>query len=143
MPDVRNCRKCGRIFNYIGSPICPLCKEKDEDDFKKIKDYLYENPKASITQVSSELDISIEKIKRFLKDGRLEIADDEGNMILECENCGRSIKSGRYCAECERVLASGLRSAASQFKSEIDNMNAAKSNQFSMRYMNKGYEKKD
>ncbi len=143
MPEVRNCRKCGRIFNYIGSPICPACKELEEEDFKKIKEYLYDNPKASITQVSSDLDISVEKIKRFLKDGRLEIADDEGNMVLECENCGRSIKSGRYCPDCERMLASGLKNAASQFRTEIDSMNASKNSQFGMRYMNKGYEKKD
>lgn len=144
MPDVRNCRKCGRIFNYIGgSPICPSCREQDEVDFKRIKDYLYDNPKASVTQVSVDLDISVEKIKRFLKDGRLEIADDEGNMILECENCGRSIKSGRYCPDCERSLASGFKNAATQFKSEIDSQNSAKSTGFGMRYMNKGYEKKD
>ena len=142
MPEARNCRRCGRIFNYIGSPICPLCKEQDEDDFKRIKDYLYDNPKASITLVSTDLDISMEKIKRFLKDGRLEIADEEGNMVLECENCGRSIKSGRYCPDCERTLASGFRNAASQFKTEIDSMNSAKNSQFGMRYMNKGYEKK-
>lgn len=144
MPDVRNCRKCGRIFNYIGgSPLCQACREQDEADFKRIKDYLYENPKASVTQVSVDLDVSIEKIKRFLKDGRLEIADDDGNMILECENCGRSIKSGRYCQECERSLASGLRNVASQFRSEIESKSSSNPNAFGMRYLNKGYEKKD
>ncbi len=144
MPDVRNCRKCGKIYNYIGgAPICSQCKELEEDDFKRVKEYLYENPGASITQVSTELEISIELIRRFLKDGRLEITGEDGNLILECENCGKSIKSGRFCDECERNLASGFRSAASQMKSELDNQSAASnSRSFGMRYLNKGYEKK-
>lgn len=146
MPDVRNCRKCGKIFNYIGgAPICPSCRQLDEEDFQRVKEYLYENPGASITQVSVDLDISMEKIKRFLKDGRLEIKGDDGNLILECENCGKSIKSGRFCAECERDLAAGFRSAASQIKSELDGQASASADQraFGMRYLNKGYEKKD
>ncbi len=144
MADVRNCRKCGKIYNYIGgAPICSRCRELEEEDFKRVKEYLYENPGASITQVSSELEISIELIRRFLKDGRLEITGDDGNMILECENCGKSIKSGRFCGECERDLASGFRSVANQMKSELDSQSsAANAKSFGMRYLNKGYEKK-
>jgi len=94
MPDVRNCKKCGRIFNYIGgSPLCPSCREHEEKEFQRIKQYLYENPGASLTQVSVELDISVEMIRRFLREGRLEIANDDGNLILECENCGKSIRT--------------------------------------------------
>jgi len=146
MPDVRNCRKCGKIYNHIGgAPICPQCRELEEEDFKRVKEYLYENPGASITQVSTELDVSIELIRRFLKEGRLEIANDEGNLILECENCGKSIKSGRFCPECERNLASGFRSIANQMKAEMDirSSNASNSKSFGFRYLNKGYEKKE
>lgn len=138
MPEVRNCRKCGKIYTYMGgAPICPACKQADEEDFKIIKDYLYRNPGASITQVSTELDISMEKIKRFLKDGRLEITGDDGNMILECENCGKSIKSGRFCDECERSLASGFRTAANKMKSELDSISEASKKAIGMRYLNK------
>jgi flagellar operon protein (TIGR03826 family) len=142
VPDVRNCRKCGKIFNYIGSPICQVCKQAEEEDFKAIKDYLYRNPGSSITQVSAELDISVEKIRRFLKDGRLEITGDDGNMILECENCGKSIKSGRFCDDCERNLASGFKSAANQMKSEIDSISEASRKAIGMRYLNKDEGKK-
>lgn len=143
MPDVRNCRKCGKLYNYIGgAPICPQCKESEEEDFKRIKEYLYEYPGASLTQVSTELDISVELIRRFLREGRLEITNEDGNLILECENCGRSIKSGRFCAECERELASGFRSAAKQIKSELDSQTAVNPKTFGMRYLNKDYERK-
>lgn len=144
MPEVRNCKKCGKIFNYIGgAPICAACKQQDEEDFKRVKDYLYEYPGANLTQVSTELDVSVEKIRRFLKDGRLEIIGDDGNLVLECENCGKSIKSGRFCPDCERDLTMGLKSAAGQMKAELDRQSSAGPKSFGMRYLNKEYEKKD
>ncbi len=142
MPDVRNCRKCGNIFNYIGgAPICPACREKEEEDFQKIKKYLYENPGASLTQVSTELEVSVEMIKRFLREGRLEIANDDGNLLLECENCGKAIKTGRYCPECERILASGFKSAADQMKLDLDSRGTADRRSLGLRYLNKEYER--
>lgn len=149
MPDVRNCRKCGKIYNYIGgSPICPVCKQLEEDDFKRVKDYLYENPGASITQVSTELDISVEMIKRFLKEGRLEIVGECANMILECEICGKSINSGRYCAECERDLSNNLRSTVSQLNQQLGSQPGSQSHKqaqsgkgVGMRYLNRDEKK--
>ena len=36
--EVRNCRKCGRIFNYVaGMPICPACRERIEEKFQEVK----------------------------------------------------------------------------------------------------------
>jgi len=64
MPDIRNCKRCGRLFNYIGGrPICQDCKKQDEEEFKRVKEYLYEHPKASIIEVSNALDISVQKIR--------------------------------------------------------------------------------
>lgn len=138
MADVRNCRKCGKIFNsFTGSPVCPACKKAEEDEFKKVKDYLYRNPGANLNQISLNLEISIEKIKRFLKDGRLEIVSEEGNMFLECERCGKAINSGRYCEECERDLAVNLRSAAEQMKREMGNTGEHARKIIGMRYLNK------
>jgi hypothetical protein len=86
--------------------------------------------------------MSVEKIKRFLKEGRLEITNDDGNLILECETCGKSIKSGRFCPECERDLAAGFRTAAKQIKSELDSLSSTNPRSLGIRYLNKDYEKK-
>jgi len=118
MPDVRNCKRCGKIFNYLGgSPICLVCKQLDEDDYRRVKQYLYDYPGATMSQISSDLDVSVEKIKRFLKEGRLEIIGDESNLVLECESCGKAIRTGRFCNECERDLARGLQETASRMNS--------------------------
>ena len=39
-------------------------------------------------------------VRRLLKDGRLEIAEGS-NVYLRCELCGKEIRSGQYCPECE------------------------------------------
>ena len=138
MPDVRNCRRCGRIYNYLGGqPICPVCREADEQDFRRVKNYLYQYPGASISQVSKELDISVEKIKSYLKDGRLEIiGENTGNLMLECENCGKSIKSGRFCDACSQELSKELRSTADKINSNISKTKTQQKG-IGMRYLNK------
>ena len=137
MPDVRNCKRCNRIYNYIGgAQICPSCKDLDEIDFKRIKEYLYENSGASLSEVSTVLDISVEKIKGFLKDGRLEIVGNEGNMALQCESCGTAIKTGRLCNECAKELQREFKITARQMgKSISDAENTKKA--VGMRYLNK------
>ena len=41
MNDIRNCRICGKIFNYVMGPVvCPRCKEKLEEKFQEVKKYI-------------------------------------------------------------------------------------------------------
>jgi flagellar operon protein (TIGR03826 family) len=141
MPDVRNCRRCGKIYNYIGgAPICPLCREADEENFKRVKEYLYKNPGATMSEVSTILDISVERIKAYLKEGRLEIINNEGNLILECESCGKAIKTGRFCDDCSNGLIKGLRSTASKMNVGPSGADASKK-AIGMRYLNKDIKK--
>lgn len=136
MPDVRNCKRCGRIYNYIGgAPLCQACRDEDEVDFRRVKEYLYKYPGATMSIVSSELDVSVEKIKRFLKEGRLEIIGDEGNFVLECESCGKAIRTGRFCDLCEKDLARGLQSAVKSMSKEPEGKSGGHHG-VGMRYLN-------
>ena len=106
--NVRNCRKCGKIFNYVVGPhLCPACRAALEEDFQRVKEYIRSNPGATVTQVAEECDVEVGQIQQWLREERLEIA--EGSAItLHCESCGAAIKSGRYCDKCRRELAMGL-----------------------------------
>ena len=53
--DVRNCKQCGKVFNYIGSPLCPECVKKAEDKFDDVKQYIYDHPRCGIQEVSTEM----------------------------------------------------------------------------------------
>lgn len=134
MPDVRNCRRCGRLYNYIGGPpICMDCRNADEEVFKKVKEYLYANPGATLSQVSMECDVSVEKIKMFLREGRLEITDGS-NIILECEKCGKAIKTGRFCNECQSHLHNDISGTISRQNEDGD---IKRNTGVGMRYLHK------
>ncbi len=56
--NVRNCRKCGKLFNYImGVPICPACREKLEETFQVVKKYIRENKLADIKEVAEACEV--------------------------------------------------------------------------------------
>ena len=135
MPDVRNCKRCKKIFQYVtGQQICQDCKTADEVTFKKVKDYIYSNPGVTLSEVSNELDVSVERIKGYLRDGRLEIVGGESNLFLDCEGCGKAIKTGRFCDDCSAGIASTLKSTA---KKMSDDMSSSSSNSEMIKYRNK------
>ncbi|MCK9217302.1 MAG: MerR family transcriptional regulator [Firmicutes bacterium] len=109
MAELRNCARCGKLFPYIGRPICNRCVEKEEEEFKIVKEYIYDNPGATVFEVADATEVSVDKIMRFLREERLEISSENVNLILECESCSRPIKSGRYCEECKAKLAGEMR----------------------------------
>lgn len=116
--DVRNCRMCGAIYNYIGGSyrnLCPACIQVMEDKFDEVKKYIEEHPGASISQVSTECDVRTEQIERWVREERLLFAEDSP-IGIPCESCGTMIKTGRYCDKCRMELGNGFANAYSQPK---------------------------
>ena len=107
--EVRNCKNCGKMFNYIGKPICPTCEKRLEDKFQEVKQYVKEHREASITEVAEENEVSVNQIKRWVRQERLAFSD-ESMVGLECENCGAMIKTGRFCESCKQKLQNNLSS---------------------------------
>ena len=107
--DVRNCKKCGKIFNYLkGNPICPSCAKALDDKFDEVKEYVYDHPRVDMQEVSEVFDVSIAQIKRWIREERLSFADD--SMIgIDCESCGVTIKTGRFCKACKDNLTRGFK----------------------------------
>lgn len=111
--EIRNCVKCGRLFQYIGGPpICPKCKQKEEEDFQLVKNYIYENKNANMIEVSNETGVSTKLIERFIREGRLILSEDS-QISLKCEKCGANIRTGRFCEACSRSLSNEMRMSAS------------------------------
>ena len=103
--NVRNCRGCGRIFNYVAGPMmCQVCREGLEAKFQEVKEYVR--------------DVSPAQIRQWLREERLEVTEDSP-IFLNCEGCGASIRSGKYCPKCTNTMASG-------FKKVINTHNAQK-----------------
>lgn len=116
----RQCKRCKTLFNYMqGDVLCPRCKEKEEEEFKTVRKYLKLNPKSTIHQTVNDTGIPIKTVTKFIRDGRLEITDDSP-IGIDCQRCGRMIKTGSYCEECEVELRKELNQVVNKTKTIKD-----------------------
>lgn len=108
--EVKNCRECGRLFNYVsGTRLCPACKDKLEQKFFEVRDYIYANKNATVSQISEDNEVSVQQIKQWIREERLFFSDDS-LVGIECENCGTTIKTGRFCEKCKKKMANNIES---------------------------------
>lgn len=109
--NVRNCRMCGKIFNYIaGQPVCPVCKAELEKKFQEVKQYVQSNNDTSIPSVAEACDVEESQIRQWVREERLVFA--EGSVIgIECESCGALIRTGRFCDKCKLEMVNTLTNA--------------------------------
>ena len=108
--DVRTCRQCKRIFNYVSGPsICPACKQALEEKFQEVKKYIQDHPGVNIPVVAEECDVDAKQIKQWLREERLELSDSSAS-FLTCDSCGAAIRSGKFCEKCKSSMANNLQS---------------------------------
>lgn len=104
------CKRCGNLFAYsgIGLSICKKCVELEEEEFKLVKNYIYENPSATFKDTVEATGVKGSRIRAYLKDGRL-LIPDSSPIFINCENCGTNIKYGRICPQCADTLSSEIK----------------------------------
>ena len=108
--EVRACRTCKRLFNYITGPVrCPACSEALEKKFQKVKQYIWDHRTASLQEISDANEVSVGQLRQWVREERL-CFTEESPVGLECESCGTTIKTGRYCENCKMKLGSTLMS---------------------------------
>ncbi len=134
--DVRNCRNCGRLFNVLADErICPSCRQKLENKFQEVKEYLNDHPNASVDEVSMENEVTVKQIRQWIREERLTFSENslEG---IDCEMCGKIIKTGRFCDSCKAKLANNLMSAYDKpKKKEPDKKNGINRDGNRMRFL--------
>ncbi len=102
--DLRNCPKCGKLFVYTTRNLCPQCLKEDEEDFDRVREYINNNPQATIEEVSEGTGVTPRRILEYLKEGRLMLQSNNTNIILRCEMCDEPILTGRLCPNCSKKL---------------------------------------
>lgn len=116
--DIRNCKRCGKVFAYQRIPICPECEKKDNDDLEVVRQFIADHPGCTIQVISQETEISSSQIRKYLVDGRLDVIESMSPM-LECENCGTQIYTGRLCYECSKKLGKEVARGLPQRKAPV------------------------
>ncbi len=105
--DLTNCRRCGRLFHRVNRPICPDCEKALEEKYQEVKQYIRENEHVTIVEVSKEMDVSVEQLKKWVREERLYFQDPSASGI-ECLRCGKPIAKGKYCPKCADKMANQL-----------------------------------
>ncbi|WP_340005400.1 TIGR03826 family flagellar region protein [Paenibacillus sp. FSL K6-0276] len=111
--NLDNCPRCGRLFvkNLMG--LCQPCIKELEHEYEICVDYLRENKGTNIQELSDATEISIKEITRFIREGRISIANAP-NMMYPCEVCGTLIRDGHMCESCRSRLRKDLTNAAKE-----------------------------
>ena len=133
--NVLNCKGCGRLFNAVASErLCPECRKKLDEKFQEVKDYLEENPTARMSEISRECDVSVTQIKHWIREERLTFSENSVEGI-ECENCGKLIKTGRFCDACKAKISNNLMSAINKEPQRKPSENNNRDTTNRMRYL--------
>lgn len=118
--DLRNCPECGKLFVYNHRNLCPACLKKDEEGFDRVRDFLYDNPQATLEEISEATEVSTKSILEYLKEGRLMLSSKNVNIVLSCETCGAPILYGRFCEKCTGKLKGGFTSGQQSIFADED-----------------------
>jgi len=119
MAELKNCRNCGRMFSSEnGQEFCSKCRLDVEDHFKIVREFIYDNPGSTVTEVEEGTGVPREEILEYLREEKLELKEESSD--LNCQRCGKSIKSGRMCNACSKELKEGFSKA---FKADEEKNN--------------------
>lgn len=132
--EVKSCRRCKGLFHHVVGPqLCQKCLRKDEEDFARVKEYLYDNPGASMTVVCEEVGVTVRQVQQYLRDGRLTVAKDSP-LGIECERCNTRIQTGKYCDSCRASMSNQFAATARGMQEDI-NVRSEKDTSNKMRYL--------
>ena len=103
--DVIVCERCKRLFKYVSGPsLCFDCNKMVEEKFRDVKHYIDEHEHVTMSRVADEMNVSVEQIKRWIKEEKLSV-EDVADFSLTCKHCGEKISQGRYCSNCKKSVA--------------------------------------
>ncbi|SFB13049.1 flagellar operon protein TIGR03826 [Acetitomaculum ruminis DSM 5522] len=135
--EVKNCKTCGKLFNYVSGPrLCPACIKQLEDKFHEVRDYIRKKPKSELAVIAEECDVSVNQIKQWVREERLSF-DKDSPVALECENCGAKILTGRYCKNCKDEMKNGLNAAIAKPDAPKKDRKKMTSTRDAMRFLNR------
>jgi len=104
MGELRNCPQCGKVYMYMVRNLCPACIDLEEAQYEQVREYLLKNPGASVEQIVEDTGVEESKVLRWMRDGRLVVADTGGRPVLVCQRCGRRVEKGNLCPKCIQTL---------------------------------------
>lgn len=72
MTPVESCTGCGGLFPFLPRGICASCIDLRERRYQQVREWLIDNPGASVLDASAATGVEEALIMTFIRDGRLE-----------------------------------------------------------------------
>lgn len=116
MSELANCPNCGGIFVKTRfRDVCEKCFKQEEEDFETVYAFIRkrENRTATIPEVVEATGVSEELIIKFIKTGRLTLAQLP-NINYPCTRCGGPTREGDLCKKCAEQLRRDLKTHESE-----------------------------
>ncbi|AWB46240.1 flagellar protein [Paenibacillus sp. CAA11] len=111
--NLDNCPRCGKLYAKNFKELCGNCIKDIELEYEKCKKYLRDQKGATIVELSEATEVSVKQITKFIKEGRISIANNP-NMMYPCEVCGVLIREGTMCDGCRTRLTRELLAASQE-----------------------------
>ncbi|WP_071177649.1 hypothetical protein [Butyrivibrio hungatei] len=130
------CKSCNMLFRNVDTHnnLCPECKKRDDDSYKKVTEYISENPAADGETISIATGVDLKTIKRWVVEKRITIAGNLG--LSTCRTCGEPIYEGRLCDRCKNSLLNGyMRAGAKKAASESAKINPSPAHTGGMHFL--------
>ncbi|MGG3284514.1 TIGR03826 family flagellar region protein [Paenibacillus solani] len=109
--NLGNCPRCGKLYTLNIRELCSDCMKVIEKEYEKCATFLREQKGATIHEVSEATEVSVRQITKFIKEGRISIANAP-NMAYPCEVCGTLIRESNMCESCRTRLTRELKQAS-------------------------------
>lgn len=114
MATIAQCKFCSKPFHSIGGKVCPNCLDEIDEDYVKIRDYIYDNPgKLDIDAVCEATGVHKKVVLYLLEEKRL-IFSTPVSGGLSCSICHRPISEGAMCDSCKKSLSNTLNSVVAK-----------------------------
>lgn len=101
-----NCKRCGKLIPKVGIGLCTDCVRAEQDEYRKVRDYVHKHPEATVMEVSRETGVSVARIYELVRQGKLVAHSPESDLAVECVLCGRRIVTGQVCETCRKEIRS-------------------------------------
>ena len=74
--------------------------EEDNEQYKMVRDYVYDHQGASAAEVSLATGVATSVILRYLKEGKIHLAENQKTLLSTCKMCSVVIDRGTLCKAC-------------------------------------------
>ena len=104
--EVYTCRHCKKLFtSAVRRQVCEECAKKEEELFRRIKEYLRQYPNSNAMQIAEGLEINVMSVLYFIDEGRLSMVTGSFSKLKEPRHRAvRTVQTERSRLETEHEL---------------------------------------